>query len=409
MFPQPRLLAALAAVYLATEAAPAQAWLDRAANALSYESPHGGFRSDLSGLLDLEGYYIDQRPPGLLLGDDQDFFNPMLSLFLDTRLGTHVYSFVQARFDRGFDPRARRRDARLDEYLLRYTPFDDARLNVQVGKFATVIGNWVPREDSWNNPLINAPLPYENITIVGDQTAPGSPAQFLARLNQPDRKSVWLPMIWGPVYAAGGSVFGRLQKLEYAVEVKNAAPSSRPYFWDPTEVGWDHPTVSGRVGLRPAAPWDVGASFSYGAYLQPEAVGTLPAGAGIGDFHQITLGQDLRYARHHWQLWAEAYETRFQVPAVGNADTLAYYLETKYKLTAHWFVAGRWNQQFFGQVNDGLGGEQRWGQDTWRVDAALGCRFNLHLQAKLQYSFNRRTGPIQQGEQLVAAQVTVKF
>ena len=41
---------------------------------------------DLSGLLDVEGYYIDQRPPGLLYSSDKYFFNPRLSLFLDTRI-----------------------------------------------------------------------------------------------------------------------------------------------------------------------------------------------------------------------------------------------------------------------------------------------------------------------------------
>ena len=54
--------------------------------------------------------------------------NPRLSLFLDARAGKHFYAFVQARADRGFDPRAKVRDARFDEYLLRYTPFNDAPL-----------------------------------------------------------------------------------------------------------------------------------------------------------------------------------------------------------------------------------------------------------------------------------------
>jgi len=43
------------------------------------------------------------------------------------------------------------------------------------------------------------------------------------------------------------------------------------------------------------------------------------------------------------------------------------------------------------------------------IDAALGYRFDRHLQAKLQYAFSRQTGRLQQGQQLVAAQVTLKF
>ena len=54
-------------------------------------------------------------------------------------------------------------------------------------------------------------------------------------------------------------------------------------------------------------------------------------------------------------------------------------------------------------------GETRWDKNAWRIDAALGYRFNRHWQAKLQYSYNREEGPLQQGEQLFAAQLTLKF
>ena len=116
----------------------------------------------------------------------------------------------------------------MDEYFLRYTPFEDSRLNFQFGKFATVVGTWVLRHNSWNNPFINAPLPYENVLVITDHVAPASPAAFLARRNKFDDKRTWVPVIWGPSYASGGSIFGRIDKYEYAFEVKNVALSSRP-------------------------------------------------------------------------------------------------------------------------------------------------------------------------------------
>ena len=134
--------------------------LQRLDDSLSYQSSKGFFRSELSGLVDIEGYFIDHRPPGLLFGN-ADLFNPRLSLFLDTHLGEQFYSLVQFRADRGFDPRAvPDGDVRFDEYLLRWTPWADGRLNVQVGKFSTVFGKWVQRHDSWQNPFITAPLAY---------------------------------------------------------------------------------------------------------------------------------------------------------------------------------------------------------------------------------------------------------
>ena len=99
---------------LSAAQACAQAWLDPLEDRLSLGSRNGRFRSELSGLLDLEGYYVDQRPPGLLF-EDESFINPRLTFFLDSEFGPHWYSFVQARVDRGFDPGERDFDARLDE------------------------------------------------------------------------------------------------------------------------------------------------------------------------------------------------------------------------------------------------------------------------------------------------------
>lgn len=385
-------------------------WLDTLDEALYLECAPCQFRADLSGLLDLEGYVIDANPPGLLFSEHDFLFNPRLSLFLDVQLGPHVYVFVQSRFDRGFDPGVKPDgDARLDEYFLRYTPFDDPRLNLQVGKFATVVGNWVPRHDSWRNPFITAPAPYENVVVITDQAVPPGAAAFLARQNRPDQKGSWLPILWGPSYATGGSIFGRVDPFEYAFEMKNASISSRPSVWEAAELGWEYPTVSGRIGVRPNATWSVGASASYGAYLLPPARHTLPSGRSIGDFQQITVGTDVAYAWRHLQIWAEAFASRFEVPNVGDADTLAYYIEANYEFTPHWSGAVRWNQQIFDDVRNAAGGHNAWDRDLWRVDTAVTYRFDRHLQTKLQYSYSHQRGSFQQGEQLLAAQVTVKF
>ncbi|HEV2392355.1 MAG TPA: hypothetical protein VG146_08325 [Verrucomicrobiae bacterium] len=388
--------------------ARAQSWLDVLQDSLSLKSPNGFFQSDLTGLLDLEGYYVDQRPPGLLF-ENESFFNPRLSLFLDTSLGPHLYSFVQVRLDRGFDPGEKDFDARADEYLLRWTPGSDSRISFQFGKFATVVGSWVKRHDSWQNPLITAPLPYENITTISDEYPPVSPADFLARRHLPDMKDEWIPAIWGPVYATGWGLLGVVGKIDYAFDIKNASISSHPYSWELGDSLWQYPTLSGRLGFRPNPAWNQGMSFSIGPYLSPEAADALPPGKGIGDYNQFTFGYDLSYAHHHWEWWGEVFLTRFEVPNIGNADLLAYYLELKYKINSGLYAAARWNQELYGTVNNGAGGQEPWDNDMLRIDLALGYRFNRHLQSKVQYSFGHRNTSLQQGEQLLAAQVTLKF
>jgi hypothetical protein len=198
---------------------------------------------------------------------------------------------VQVRFDRGFDPGAvPGGDVRFDEYFIRYTPFDDARLNLQAGKFATVAGNWVSRHDSWNNPFINAPLPYENVVAVTDASVPVSTSALLARQKSADKKAAWLPIIWGPSYATGASIFGLVDRFEYALEVKNASLSSRPSVWDARAAGWNTATETGRIGFRPNAAWNIGTSLSYGGYLSPAAEQSpgFPVGKDYRDFNQLS-------------------------------------------------------------------------------------------------------------------------
>src|SRR5438067_3217727 len=383
-------------------------FLAQLAAALTIAAFHDNLRLRLSGKIDLEPYHLQQPAPALIDSKIDNLFNPRLTLFLDAQIGSHIYFFTQARLDRGFDPTADGAQVRRDEYALRLTPWDDGRFTLQVGKFATVVGNFVPRHLSWDNPFINAPLVYENITAISDKAAPASPGDFV-RGFEANAKYEFNPVIWGPSYASGVSFSGRLGRFDYAAEMKNSALSSRPESWNATETDFDHPSFNARLGFRPNQMWNFGVSVSDGAYFRPEAEPTLPRGRGIGDFRELVLGQDASFAWHHLQVWAEFYEARFEVPQVGDADTFAYYFEAKYKFTPQLFGAFRWNQQLFGNINSGVGGKARWGQDLGRIDVAAGYRFTPHTQLKLQYSYQQQTTGPRDTNHLLAAQFTVRF
>jgi hypothetical protein len=383
-------------------------FLERLDSALTVSGFNDALRARLSGTLDLEAYHFQQPAPGLIDSQIDNLFNPRLTLFLDAQAGSQFYFFAQSRLDRGFDPSNHGAQVRLDEYALRFTPWNDGRFNLQLGKFATVVGNWVKRHLSWENPFVNAPLVYENITPISDKQAPASPLDFVQRF-EPAGKYEFNPVIWGPSYASGVSISGRLGKFDYAAEMKNSALSSRPESWSVTEVGLGDPTFSGRLGFRPNEAWNFGVSASDGAYFRPEAESTLPRGRDIGDYRELVFGPDISFAWHHLQIWAEFYEARFQVPRVGGADTFAYYLEAKYKFTPQLFGALRWNQQLFGDVPDDADGHIRWSQNLGRIDAALAYRFTSHTQLKIQYSFQHPTTGQEDDNHLVAAQFTVRF
>ncbi len=383
-------------------------FLDQVDNTLTLSVFHDNVRARLSGTLDLELYHFEQPPPGLINSSVDTLFNPRLTLFLDTQVGSQIYFFAQSRLDRGFDPSNHGAQLRLDEYALRFTPWDDGRFNLQVGKFATVVGNWVPRHLSWENPFINAPLIYENVTPIQDKSAPVSPLNFIYGLYYYE-KYAFNPVIWGPNYASGISVSGRLDRFDYAVEMKNASLSSRPESWNVTENGFEHPTFSARAGFRPNEAWNFGLSASEGPYFRREAEPTLPPRRDIDDYREFVLGQDASFAWRHLQVWVEFYEARFEVPGVGDADTFAYYLEAKYKFTPQLFGAVRWNQQLFSSVDNGKGGGVRWSQDLARIDIAATYRFTTHTQLKLQYSFQQETTGPGDDNHMLAAQFTTRF
>jgi len=411
-----RQISALALALLVTAARADEDFIDPVEDALAASAAHDSLRAKLSGALDLEGYQFAQPAPALIESNGTSLFLPRLTLYLDAQLGPYLYVFAESRVDRGFDPSNAHLQGRLDEYALRLTPWQDGRFNLQLGKFATVVGNWTLRHDSWENPFITAPLPYENLTGVWDIEAARSAGTVALWANVGPRpstafpiKSRSLPVVWGPSYTTGGSVAGTLGHFDYAAEVKNGALSSPPSAWNPTQAQWQNPTTSARLGYHPDESWNLGFSASSGSYLRASAEGSLMPGYTLGDYREILFGQDAAFAWHHWQVWAEAYETRFQIPRVGNADTVAYYLEAKLKLTPQFYTAVRWNQQLFATLPDGLGGSDRWGASIWRVDAGPAYRFTAHTQLKLQYSFQRQDSAIGPVNHLLAAQLTVRF
>ena len=188
--------------------------------------------------------------------------------------------------------------------------------------------------------------------------------------------------------------------------MKNAPVSSRPESWN--DFTFDHLSVDLRVGFRPNEAWRFGVSAAEGPYLRADARPLSP-GSDFKDFRQFLLGQDISYARGHLQLWAEVFESRFEIPQLGNADIFAYYLEAKYKITPQLFGALRWNQELFSSGRDAEGAPVARAHDVWRIDAAIGYRFTAHSQLKLQYSLAQGDFVSNNLGSTFAAQFTVRF
>lgn len=417
-FVLPGKIVSLALACSFTAAAHAsEEFLDRIAESLEFGSAGGGVRAQISGAIDIEAYRLQAPAPGLIYTAGENLLNPRLTLFLDSQIRERVYVFAQARVDRGFDPSDGNARGRLDEFAVRVAPWGGVKFNIQAGKFATVVGSWVPRHDSWENPFITAPVPYEQLTGIWDTVAAKSSAVLLdwAHVDEPYTaeeeyadKHLRVPIIWGPAYSTGFAILAETGRFSGAVEVKNAALSAHPAAWNPGRSAFEHPTISARVTYQPNVMWRIGASASTGTYLRPSAEATLPPGHGLGDYREVLFGQEVGFAWHHWQVWLEAFESRFEVPLVGNAKTFSGYAEVKYRFTPLFSGAVRWNTQSPGTISI-AGGRTTWGRDVQRLDIAPAWRFSANSQLKLQLSLQHEPGAPRENSRLLAAQFTVRF
>src|SRR5207247_7453349 len=129
--------------------------------------------------------------PGLIR-DHNSSFNYRNTNFLELWIGNHLFLMADFQDDRGFDPDNQAIQGDFRQYFLRYTPFDEPWVNVQVGKFATPVGNFVPRHDTFQNPLVRDPLPYDFVTVLGDAKAAPSVTALLTRRVIPDTKRNWI-------------------------------------------------------------------------------------------------------------------------------------------------------------------------------------------------------------------------
>jgi len=403
-------------------ASPGQEVLEHLSDRLSYSLAGGRVQVKLGGSLELEGYAISDPVADLVSGDADVFFNPRFTLNLDAQLGERGYAFAQGRIDRGFDVYypEKATEVRLDEYALRWELSEpgSGRLLLQAGRFATVVGNWTQRYAAWDNPFVTAPLPYDNLTGVWDVApAPtvdvllawahvkpvGSAGAVLAD------KEYRLPLIWGPAYAQGLAVAGKLGRLEYAGEVKAVGLSSRPERWNEGFSSTERPTIGARVGWRPSPSWNLGISANSGEYLDRSVHAQIPAGFDRHDYRQVMLAHDLSYAWHHFQFWAEVFAVRFKIPRVANMDTVAYYLEAKYRFTPQFSGAIRWNQQWFDDVTNRAGQRLGAGRQTWRIEVAPTYRMTTQMQLKLQYSLRHDRPARERYTQSLSAQLTLRF
>lgn len=369
---------------------PASAqWPTLADAGIGFISGGGTFQMDLSGQLDLEGFYFshdENAPSGLAFGSN-GLFAPRVRLFLDTFLGDHLYALVEWRGDRGEAPTADFWEARVEQAYVRLATAGGS-LSVQGGIFASPFGSYTQRHLSVVDPFIRPPLPYDHRTVISRRWSPASEDWFLGWKDNPEEWRVdGAPPVWGVPYQWGAMGTATVGFLSVRVAAMNSAPSSEPLDWYEFETIDDEFSWVMGVQARLTPELTLGASYNTGPYAGadiPNASETRPA--CCPNYDQDLWSADAMFARGPVMLRAEFIHDSWDVPNIDDAAIdIGYTFEAQVDIATGWSTALRYGRIDFRD----LAGFGDWDWDVDRWEAALGYRITHN--AGVMATFGRST------------------
>ena len=356
---------------------------------IRYMSPGGGFQLDLSGRLDLEGYFPQQQPQWLIPSTDP-FLAGRVRLFADIFAGNSFYGLVEVRVDRGEAPADAPVEGRIEQVFARVAL--PAKLQLQAGKFATPVGGYPARHHGPEDPLIRPPIMYDYHTIIDPSASPAALAGFLGWKNDPVRRAAGVPIIWGVPYPWGALLAGGAAGFDFQAGVLSAAPSSRPDMWrlDGDQLG--RPSIVAAAGYRFIPELRASIYFSRGSFMDELRAGSLPPGSQLGDFRQRLWGAEFAFARGRVGLRAEGFANQWQVPNIGDdVRDLSYSVESTLKLTPGAFAAVRYGAVRYNELGSGVSA-QPWDHDIARFQIGGGYRLVRNSEIRAEYLVSRTTG-----------------
>jgi hypothetical protein len=392
----------------------------RALDDLDLSVTWGDFSAELSGELDLELLVFGKESPGTTLEDAPLRSNhykrtrredgpegvERLTLEIDGAFQDWLSYEVEGRLDHGAPAeKGEAVGARLEQYWVRGSIPGSALANLQLGKFAAPVGNFIPRGSPRKNPLTTFPLMYDQVTTFMKKSDTAA-----AILGRRDRAAVkdWRVPIYRELYGVGGMVFGTWNNLTVSFAIMNTAPGSWVFQWPLHAGDFRHPNYYLHASYALDPSLGVGASASRGPYDRGDAAG-IPAGRDTGDFPQTLAGVDVHYALGALDVFAEAYWTEFKAPLVDDLGLWAWYVEGKYTFLPGLFGSARFAQTIYGSIRDAAGASRQWDRNLNRLEFGGGYFFTRNLFAKATMQLNYTSGGREPNDHLFMLQLGLAF
>jgi len=297
-----------------------------------------------------------------------------------------------------------------------FTPKPEKDLHLEAGKIPWPIGTWGPRTYSDKNPLVGVPLMYQYHTSLPFDGVAANADQVLSQAGQGQFSVSYggfsfkgMPIVYDRCWDVGLVGLGSFRPVEFSVGVTNGTPSA-------AQAGRDNnkgKSFMGRVGVIPLTGLRLGISASIGPYLSTSTEASLPAGAKADDFDQKLVMADFEYLFGHAELHAEGVANTWETPNVGNLTVHGYYVEGKYTFPVGLFLAARWDQLLFSDLQGSTSPPRPWDDDVSRFEGGAGFRVLRPLTAKVVYQRNKLDPKEPSGQErsydLAAAAVSLSF
>jgi len=283
------------------------------------------------------------------------------------------------------------KDYRIFGAYLLHQIWEDRDFYVEAGRIPIHDGSWASRSYSDRNPLVGIPLAYYWHSNLTYRMMPNDLDDLLAHRGQGQAgisysdgnglrgtRYASAPILYQNCWNHGLYLLGRQGRFDGSLGVTMGAPSSPVTGTDSN----DEISLHARAGFAPIEGASVHLGYAQGAYLWNDVADYMPAGKTVNDYMQrlwIVSGE-AGWDRYlfHGELVFNSYETPLREDGLSN---VGYYLDGQIKLWPGTYLAARWDEIRFEEV-EGTAGTMTWDQNVKRIEAGFGYGVSRDLKLK---------------------------
>lgn len=297
---------------------------------------------------------------------------------------THI--FLQTLFSQGsFVP------FRLYGAYLMHRVLEEKEIYLEAGLIPVHDGIWAPNTYSNKNPLAGIPLAYYWKSNLHSYQMPVDIDQLVSQKGQGQTGVTYAdsngvrgtqyhaaPILYDNCWNYGVYSLGVVKRLEYAAGITLGAPTDPVQSRDTNE----DITLHAKVGYAITPGLRMHLSAATGAYLA-DAVSPYLPGTTINDYRQNVFIVSAEWQWRYLAMMGEFFWNEFETPIYSETlrNTSAY-LQAVYTFHPGWYVAARYDELRFAEVQTSTGVET-WDQNLHRWEAGLGYHVSRELLTKL--------------------------